>query len=173
MHGARLLELGSQFRRKRRAFSPQFARDDRRAGFAEPLSQSPVSPLVCAREQRGRTPHRRGVGSQQRSALETPVESAFGLQRAFARLAGIARLVERLQPPAHENARSGRRRVATHVGQHARAPVERERHLRRAVTGTEPTQERRAVARGAAFRNGARMPAQVGINRSRDQGGRE
>ena len=96
---------------------------------------------ACARANHVRaSPVAFAIDRENRRALEPAVHAALGLDRAFARLAGIARLVEWFQTTANQHARTGRYAFA-----HASAPPSR-----RCRGRESPRWYRRAVRRDRA-----------------------
>jgi hypothetical protein len=90
-------------------------------------------------------------GRKNRGCRQPAVEAALALDLGFARLAGVARLVKRLEPAAHEQTRADGRGDVANVRQHVPAVVERKAQLGRTVAGTHPLQKGPGVSRRAIF----------------------
>ena len=122
VHGSRLLKLGAQPGGSAVARAPEFARDDRGLWFAEALAQTIARPFVRARQPRARVERASRRGGENRRGLQARVEPALALDIAFARLAGVASLVEGFEPSAQQQARAGRRRRTANLRQRAQPP---------------------------------------------------
>ena len=122
--------------------------------FAESLAQPRVRPLVRARQPAcGASRRRRGARVQSdRAAARRPSRPRSASIVAFARLAGITRVVERFEPPAQRaRACPAAARLAAQPREHARAAVERERRPRssRRRARRDPRAWRRSAPCGA------------------------
>ena len=67
---------------------------------------------------------------QQNRRLELRVDAAFALDRAFARFARVARVVERCETTEQFDARTRRGRIAASLCENGTAAVERDHDLR-------------------------------------------
>src|SRR5581483_1594834 len=108
----------------------------------------------------------RYAGGQNRGALEASADSALRFDCAFARLAGIARVVERFDASANEHAGAGRSAFA-HPGRERRSVVESKGDVGRAVRLIDAFQERGRVPRGAT---GLDLTIGVGAKTAVDEG---
>lgn len=101
-------------------------------------------------------------------AVKPPVEPAFALDLAFARLARIAGFVEGFEPPTHERAVADRRRRTSHARKDTQAVFERERYTGRTVGGTRRFQDRSAISSRASFGDERRCAlVQLGVSPAR------
>ncbi len=96
----------------------------------------------------GARPDRNDIGVR-----EPPGQAAFALNLALARLAGIARVVERLEPSANDERYAKRRRRSAHLNLDGRAAGNRERKRTRTIVARAGLQCGAFVACGAALEN--------------------
>lgn len=145
VHGARLLKLRAQIRGQLAALAPQFAGDDRCRRFAKMQLQRRVRALAQASKPRAP----RAVISQdcdEGCARDTRANPAFAFNRALACLAGIAYVVERLEPSTYDCARTRRKPLAQRE-QCERSDVDRKRVGRTRGVGSARIEDRPAPAR--------------------------
>ncbi len=129
------------------ARSPHNSPDTTEAAGSPNRRRSCSCAQACARASHVRaSPVAFGSICENRRTLEPAVHAALGLDRAFARLAGIARLVERFQTTANQHARTGRY-VFAHASGRRRTVVEGESHLAGTVGLLDAIEQRRGIAR--------------------------
>ena len=154
VNGSGLLKLRAKVRRHGRALAPKFSGENRGIDIPETLAQPFHRPCMRAsqrgvgRVRVGARPDRNDVGVRDPSG-----QAALALNLAFARFAGIACVVERLEPSANDDRHAERRRRSAHLNLDGRAAGNRERKRARTVFARAGLQGGTFVTRGAAFEN--------------------